>query len=127
MAKIDREEIQTISQLSNWSKSGISKALLHHIHADKTACKRFLSRCSWVWALSRRLLFCFLVLLPLAKTGLFPYPKKWWGIHIGAASCFFQEGEAEKCENAKYGGLKIDAEGNSIFIGLYDDTLKKIE
>ncbi|NDV14649.1 hypothetical protein GO009_01310 [Muricauda sp. TY007] len=53
--------------------------------------------------------------------------KKWWGIRIGAESYFFQEGEAEKYENAKYGCLKIDAEGNSILIGLYDDTLKKIE
>lgn len=53
--------------------------------------------------------------------------KKWWGIRIGAESYFFQEGEAQKFENAKYGGLKVDADGNCILIGLFDDTLKKIE
>lgn len=53
--------------------------------------------------------------------------KKWWGIRIGAESYFFQEGEAHKFENAKYGGLKVDADGNCILVGLYDDALKKIE
>ncbi|NDV14651.1 DUF2157 domain-containing protein [Muricauda sp. TY007] len=43
MAKIEREDIQTISQHSNWSKSGVSKTLLHHIYPDKTAWQRFLS------------------------------------------------------------------------------------
>lgn len=51
----------------------------------------------------------------------------WSGIYIGAESFFFQEGEAEKYENAKYGGLKIDTEGNSLLIGLYDKDLNKIE
>ncbi|MEX0313940.1 MAG: GDYXXLXY domain-containing protein [Allomuricauda sp.] len=53
--------------------------------------------------------------------------KKWWGINIGAESFFFQEGEAEKYEAAKYGGLKIDNNGNSVLVGLYDEHLKKIE
>lgn len=53
--------------------------------------------------------------------------KNWWGINIGAESFFFQEGEAEKYEVAKYGGLKIDGEGNSVLIGLYDEDLKRIE
>lgn len=60
--------------------------------------------------------------LPIGYTS-----KKWWGIHIGADSYFFQEGEAEKYENAKYGGIRVDGEGNSLLIGLYDDDLKKIE
>lgn len=51
----------------------------------------------------------------------------WWGINIGAESFFFQEGEAEKYEVAKYGGLKIDDQGNSVLVGLYDEDLKKIE
>ncbi len=51
----------------------------------------------------------------------------WWGINIGAESFFFQEGEAEKYEAAKYGGLKIDDQGNSVLVGLYDEDLKKIE
>ncbi|MGW9684544.1 GDYXXLXY domain-containing protein [Flagellimonas sp. 2504JD1-5] len=53
--------------------------------------------------------------------------KNWWGINIGAESFFFQEGEAAKYEAAKYGGLKIDDEGNSVLVGLYDDELKLIE
>ncbi|MCH2034099.1 MAG: GDYXXLXY domain-containing protein [Tenacibaculum sp.] len=50
-----------------------------------------------------------------------------WNINIGAESFFFQEGDAEKYEKAKYGGLKIDAKGNSLLIGLYDEHRAKIE
>lgn len=53
--------------------------------------------------------------------------RKWWGINIGAESFFFQEGEAEKYEDAKYGGIKVDNQGNSLLIGLYDGNRKKIE
>jgi uncharacterized membrane-anchored protein len=53
--------------------------------------------------------------------------KKWRNINIGAESYFFQEGEAEKYENAKYGGIKVDSQGNSLLIGLYDENLKRIE
>ena len=48
-------------------------------------------------------------------------------VSIGAESFFFQEGQAEKYEKAKYGGLKIDKKGNSLLIGLYDEELRKIE
>ena len=53
--------------------------------------------------------------------------RKWGGINIGAESYFFQEGEADKYENAKYGGIKVDDQGNSLLIGLYDKNRKKIE
>lgn len=53
--------------------------------------------------------------------------KNRWNINIGAESYFFQEGEGEKYEKAKYGGLKIDNNGNSLLIGLYDENLKRIE
>lgn len=53
--------------------------------------------------------------------------KKWRNINIGAESYFFQEGEADKYENAKYGGIKLDRQGNSLLIGLYDENRKKIE
>lgn len=53
--------------------------------------------------------------------------KGWRGINIGAESYFFQEGEADKYENAKYGGIKVDNQGNSLLIGLYDEKRKKIE
>ena len=50
-----------------------------------------------------------------------------WNVNIGAESFFFQEGHAEKYEQAKYGGIKIDGKGNSLLIGLYDEQRKKIE
>lgn len=53
--------------------------------------------------------------------------KGWIGINIGAESFFFQEGDAEKYENAKYGGIKVDHQGNSLLIGLYDENRNKIE
>lgn len=49
-----------------------------------------------------------------------------WNINIGAESYFFEEGQAEKYENAEYGGIKIDQNGNSILIGLYNKNLKLI-
>ncbi len=53
--------------------------------------------------------------------------KNWWGINIGAESYFFQEGMGEKYEDAKYGGVKVDAKGNSLLVGLFDEDLKLIE
>jgi len=50
-----------------------------------------------------------------------------WRIQFGAESYFFQEGEAAKFEKAKFGGLKIDPDGNSLLIGLYDEKKKKIQ
>ncbi|NAY91694.1 hypothetical protein GTQ34_07180 [Muricauda sp. JGD-17] len=53
--------------------------------------------------------------------------KAYVGINIGAEFYFFQETEAEKYESAKYGGIKVDDEGNSILVGLYDADENKIE
>ncbi|EGV42215.1 hypothetical protein BZARG_393 [Bizionia argentinensis JUB59] len=50
-----------------------------------------------------------------------------WNINIGAESYFFQEGDAEKYEAAKYGGIKVDEDGNSLLIGLYDAKLELID
>ena len=47
-------------------------------------------------------------------------------VHLGAESYFFEEGSGRKYEAAKYGGLKIDSEGNSILVGLYNDEYKLI-
>ncbi|SHG57730.1 GDYXXLXY domain-containing protein [Flagellimonas flava] len=52
---------------------------------------------------------------------------RWNSINIGAESYFFQEGQAEKYENAKYGGIKVDGKGNSLLFGLYDEHLNLIE
>jgi uncharacterized membrane-anchored protein len=42
------------------------------------------------------------------------------GPRLGAESFFFQEGEAERYENAEYGELKVDASGTAILHGLRD-------
>ena len=47
-------------------------------------------------------------------------------IHIGSEAYFFEEGQGKKYERAKYGALKIDENGNSVLIGLYDKELKLI-
>lgn len=58
---------------------------------------------------------------------LINYTQSDWNINIGAESYFFQEGEGEKFENAKYGGVKIDDKGNSLLVGLYDENLNLIK
>lgn len=50
-----------------------------------------------------------------------------WNVNIGAESYFFEEGQAEKFDKAEYGGVKIDENGNSILIGLYNKNLKLIK
>lgn len=50
-----------------------------------------------------------------------------WNINIGAESFFFQEGQAQKYEKAKYGGVKIDKNGNSLLVGLYNEQLNNIK
>ncbi len=48
------------------------------------------------------------------------------GLQIGAESFFFQEGQAETYARARYGELKVDAQGQSVLIGLRDDELKPL-
>ncbi len=47
-------------------------------------------------------------------------------ISLGAGSFFFEEGTGKRYESAKFGGLKVDKEGNSILTGLYDEERKLI-
>jgi uncharacterized membrane-anchored protein len=49
------------------------------------------------------------------------------GVSFGAESYFFEEGTAERFEEAKYGGLRVDDEGNSILMGLHDENYNFIE
>lgn len=58
---------------------------------------------------------------------LIVYTKSDWSLNIGAESYFFQEGEADKFAETKYGGLKIDREGNSVLEGLYDKDRNRIK
>jgi uncharacterized membrane-anchored protein len=48
-------------------------------------------------------------------------------LSIGADNYFFQEGSGKKYENAKYGLLKVDPEGNSILVGLCSEDGRLIE
>jgi len=62
----------------------------------------------------------------------FEYPIEYtassrWNINIGTESYFFQEGHGTKYEAAKFGGVKIDGQGNSVLIGLYDKEKRRIE
>ncbi|MBK8635115.1 MAG: GDYXXLXY domain-containing protein [Saprospiraceae bacterium] len=58
---------------------------------------------------------------------LIAYHNSAWNMNIGAESYFFQEGTADKYAEAKYGGIKVDGQGNSLLIGLYGENLKPIE
>ncbi len=58
---------------------------------------------------------------------LIEYTADSWELNIGAPSFFFQEGKAEKYVKAKYGGIKIDRQGNSLLVGLYDEEYKEIK
>lgn len=55
------------------------------------------------------------------------YHKGRYGaLKLGAESFFFEEGQGEAYEEAVYGGLRIDENGNSILVGLYDKHFQLI-
>ncbi len=47
-------------------------------------------------------------------------------LKLGAESFFFEEGKGEPYTKAVYGGLRVDSDGNSILVGLYDDRFRLI-
>ncbi len=67
-----------------------------------------------------------------SKEPLFPgehligYTRPDYRVRIGAESFFFQEGTGSFYEKAEYGGLKVDKDGNSLLIGLFDDQKNRI-
>jgi uncharacterized membrane-anchored protein len=51
----------------------------------------------------------------------------WTGdLAIGAESFFFQEGQAEVYEDARYGVLRVDEKGRSVLVGLADENFELI-
>jgi uncharacterized membrane-anchored protein len=44
------------------------------------------------------------------------------GLWLGAESYFFEEGQAERYSNARYGELRVDSSGSSILVGLRDEA-----
>lgn len=56
------------------------------------------------------------------------YKRRAYGdeFSYGADSFFFQEGTAEVYANARFGVLRVDADGNSILVGLADEQHKPL-
>lgn len=61
-----------------------------------------------------------------AQEYLIEYTSNNRSLNIGAESYFFQEGSAEKYDQAKFGGLRVNSKGNSVLVGLYDKRRKQI-
>jgi uncharacterized membrane-anchored protein len=51
---------------------------------------------------------------------LFKHARDSGTLQYGAEAFFFQEGDADLYNDAKYGVLRVDADGNSILVGLAD-------
>lgn len=45
-------------------------------------------------------------------------------LHLGANSYFFEQGLGSYFALAKYGGLRVDANGNTMLIGLFDSNMQ---
>lgn len=58
---------------------------------------------------------------------LLKYTKGDWALNLGAESYFFEEGQAKTFEQAEYGGLRVDKEGNSVLVGLYNEKRQLIK
>ncbi|WP_308809783.1 GDYXXLXY domain-containing protein [Archangium lansingense] len=51
---------------------------------------------------------------------LLRYKVRGHRVRLGAESFFFQEGHAERYEQAKYGELRVAGDGSSVLVGLRD-------
>ncbi len=58
---------------------------------------------------------------------LLNYRNRQGEIWLGAESFFFQEGQAEQYQQAKYAALKLDQNGQSVLIGLHDANALPIQ
>ncbi|RKZ93014.1 MAG: hypothetical protein DRR19_02445 [Candidatus Parabeggiatoa sp. nov. 1] len=58
---------------------------------------------------------------------LLRFRKRGRGIRLGAESFFFQEGHAEYYDNARYGELRVAPSGDSVLVGLRDETFKDLK
>jgi len=47
-------------------------------------------------------------------------------VQLGAESFFFQEGHAGRYENARYGELRVRADGSSVLVGLCDENRRTL-
>ena len=59
--------------------------------------------------------------VPLAPgERLLQYRKRGARVRVGSDAFFFQEGTARKYAGARYGELRVDADGGSVLVGLRD-------
>jgi uncharacterized membrane-anchored protein len=63
--------------------------------------------------------------LPAEHYGL-PFHKNAGQIHLQSEGFFFQEGQAEEYQKARYGELRVAPDGESSLVGLRDGQLKRL-
>jgi uncharacterized membrane-anchored protein len=57
----------------------------------------------------------------------YKHRSDWGELRYGAESFFFQEGMAARYADAKYGVLRVDANGSSVLVGLADANRQPID
>ena len=64
---------------------------------------------------------------PLAtKQHLLRFRKRGDSVRLASDAYFFQEGQGVRYENARYGELRVDADGEAVLTGLRDADLKRL-
>jgi len=53
---------------------------------------------------------------------LLKYRRRGWRLRLGAEEFFFQEGEAARFSKARYSELRVAASGDSVLVGLCDES-----
>ncbi len=54
------------------------------------------------------------------------YRQRGYDIKFATNAFFFQEGQGEKYEKAKYGEFKVNKKGGLLLVNMFDENLKKI-
>lgn len=58
---------------------------------------------------------------------LIEYTTMFRDINIGAGSYLIQEDKNDDYGNARYSGLMVDEDGNSVLVGLFDENFNKLD
>lgn len=56
----------------------------------------------------------------------YKYIDRWGEIRLGAESFFFEEGQADRYNNARFGILRVAPDGRSVLVGLADEAASPI-
>ena len=57
---------------------------------------------------------------------LLRYRRRGPGVRIASEAFFFEEGQGPVYERARYGELRVDAEGNAVLVRLRDADLREL-